>query len=92
MDTPKSAPKIRDAPAVSHHRGDLHTVTNALGHVTTVEAYDPHGRPTRVLDPNGVATEHTYDQRGRVTETRVAAGTPDEAVTRKKQDTHNFFS
>ena len=39
---PKSAPKIRDAPDGSHRRGDLHTATNALGHVTTVQFEDTH--------------------------------------------------
>ena len=35
-------PKIRDALDGSHRRGDLHTATNALGHVTTVQFEDTH--------------------------------------------------
>jgi YD repeat-containing protein len=30
--------------------GDLNTVTNALGHVTSITAYDAHGRPTSITD------------------------------------------
>lgn len=39
--------------------GQLRQVTNALGHVTTYEAYDAHGRLTRMTDPNGRVTKGT---------------------------------
>ena len=52
-------------------RGNVRTTTNALGHVTTFHAYDVDGQPTRVSDPNGVATTMTYDVRGRL-KTRTA--------------------
>jgi RHS repeat-associated protein len=47
-----------------YRKGDLHTVTNALGHVTTHARYDRAGRLTRSLDANGVATELVYHPRG----------------------------
>ena len=46
--------------------GQLHTVTNPVGHVVTFNAYDPHGNPTRITDANGIATELVYDQRQRL--------------------------
>ena len=53
--------------------GQLATVTNALGQVTTYSAYDANGRPTSIIDPNGVATTLTYNFRGQVT-SRTQAG------------------
>jgi RHS repeat-associated protein len=46
--------------------GNLISVTNALGHVTTYSAYDAHGRAGRITDPSGVVTEFAYDVRGRL--------------------------
>jgi len=46
------------------HHGDLQSVTDALGHVTTYASYDGAGRVTRVIDPNGVITDLTYTPRG----------------------------
>lgn len=45
---------------------DLHTVTDALGHVTTVTQYSAAGFPTSVTDMNGVVTTLGYDPRGRL--------------------------
>jgi RHS repeat-associated protein len=47
--------------------GQLEALTNALGHVTTFDAYDDHGRLLQTTDANGVETEYVYDLRGRVT-------------------------
>ncbi len=47
-------------------RGRLATVTNPLGHVTEITAYNADGAPVAIVDPNGVATTFTYDLRGRV--------------------------
>ncbi|HZR34508.1 MAG TPA: RHS repeat-associated core domain-containing protein, partial [Nevskia sp.] len=44
--------------------GQIHTVTDALGHVTTVNSYDGSGRPLQVTDPNGLLTTLTYTPRG----------------------------
>jgi YD repeat-containing protein len=47
--------------------GQLESVTNSLGHVTNFDDYDDHGRLLEMIDPNGVVTEYTYDERGRTT-------------------------
>lgn len=44
--------------------GQLKKVTNALGHITTFDTYDSHGRVTQLTDPNGLITTYTYDNRG----------------------------
>jgi RHS repeat-associated protein len=46
--------------------GNLLTVTNALGHVTTFAGHDANGRPASMTDPNGVVTEFLYDPLGRI--------------------------
>lgn len=55
----------------THHVGDLHTVSNALGHVTTFSAYDANGRLLSLTDPNGLVISFAYDTRGRLTEKTV---------------------
>ena len=47
--------------------GELETVTNALGQVTTYDSYDADGRPLTITDPNGTVTTLAYDARGRLT-------------------------
>jgi RHS repeat-associated protein len=56
-------------------RGNLASVTNALGQVMQYAAYDPMGRVTEVVDPNGVITAFTYDPRGRMTSKSVGGET-----------------
>lgn len=46
--------------------GQLASVTNALGHETTFDLYDAHGRLLEMADANNVVTEYTYDLRGRL--------------------------
>jgi RHS repeat-associated protein len=46
--------------------GQLATVTDAVGHVTTYTTYNAHGQPLTITDPNGVVTTLTYDARRRV--------------------------
>ncbi|MBS4051171.1 MAG: RHS domain-containing protein, partial [Methylomonas sp.] len=55
----------------NHHPGDLHTVSNALGHVTTFTDYDANGRLLRLVDPNGLIIGFAYDPRGRLTQKTV---------------------
>ncbi|MDO0818604.1 RHS repeat-associated core domain-containing protein [Xanthomonas campestris] len=59
-----------------HRVGDLLQITNALGQNTTYASYDSNGRPARVIDLNGVATDFSYSPRGWVTSqvTRSAVG------------------
>lgn len=47
-----------------HRAGDLFQATDAAGHVTTVLAYDRHGRPMRQRGANGVITDVSYTERG----------------------------
>ncbi|MBL8299700.1 MAG: RHS repeat protein [Rhodanobacteraceae bacterium] len=66
-------------------KGDLAAVTNARGHTFSVNAYDAAGRAVALTDENGVASQISYDARGRLTARRVrgvdAAGA-DDRVTR----------
>lgn len=65
-----------------HRRGDLHTVTNALGHVTTHARYDRAGRLTRSIDANGVVTELSYHPRSWLLSRTVKGATAaDDATT-----------
>ncbi|HYE86061.1 MAG TPA: hypothetical protein VEA16_06885, partial [Vicinamibacterales bacterium] len=61
----------------TYRRGDLHTVSDALGHVTTFLAYDGAGRAKQVRDSNGTVTTLGYDIRGRLVSRslRAADGT-----------------
>ncbi len=59
--------------------GQLSSVTNALGQVTTYDSYDANGRLQQMTDPSGLKTNYTYDPRGRVgsvTQTPGATQTP----------------
>jgi RHS repeat-associated protein len=46
--------------------GQLRSLTNAAGHVTTFDSYDAAGRLLQMTDPNGLVTTYQYDPRGRV--------------------------
>jgi YD repeat-containing protein len=47
--------------------GNLTSVTNAEGHVTSLSDYDANGRVGRIVDPNGLVTHLTYSPRGWLT-------------------------
>src|SRR5262249_54392508 len=51
--------------------GQVQTVTNAAGQVTTYNTYNGYGQPLTITDPNGVVTTLTYDARQRVTSRQV---------------------
>jgi RHS repeat-associated protein len=53
--------------------GQVQTVTNALGHLTTYNTYNAHGQPLTITDPNGVVTTLTYDARQRLTSRTVGS-------------------
>ncbi len=55
--------------------GQVHTVTDANGKVTTYNTYNAHGQPLTITDPNGVVTTLTYDSRLRVTSRQVSTET-----------------
>jgi YD repeat-containing protein len=44
--------------------GNLQTITNAAGQVTTLSNYDLNGRVGTITDPNGLVTSLTYYPRG----------------------------
>lgn len=52
-------------------RGNLASVTDALGHTTQVSAYNAHGQALSIVDPNGRTTVLTYDARQRLTSSAV---------------------
>jgi YD repeat-containing protein len=47
-------------------RGEIETITNAAGHVTTITAYNANGQPLSITDPNGLVTTLAYDVRQRL--------------------------
>jgi len=73
-----------DAAGCAYRRGDLWTVTDALGHVAEVVRYDGAGRPLSIKDPNGVTTDLAYTPRGWLAELRVRGAV--DAVTRYDYD------
>ncbi|MBI3041815.1 MAG: RHS repeat protein [Betaproteobacteria bacterium] len=52
-------------------RGQIETITNALGHLTRITEYNAHGQPLAIMDPNGLVTNLTYDERLRLTSRNV---------------------
>ncbi len=51
--------------------GNVASITNALGHVTQITAYNAHGQPLTIVDPNGLTTTLGYDARERLTSRNV---------------------
>jgi RHS repeat-associated protein len=60
---------------------NLNQVTNALSQVTKITAIDSSGRPTKIVDPNSVETDLTYDTNGRLQTAVRAVGTSLAATT-----------
>ncbi len=58
-------------------RGNVATITNALGHVTQISTYNAHGQPLEVVDPNGLTTQLAYDSRQRLTARNVGGEVTD---------------
>jgi YD repeat-containing protein len=61
--------------AACYQAGDLHTVTDPQGHVTTIASYDGAGRITRTTDANGINTDLTYTPRGWLASRSVGGAT-----------------
>jgi YD repeat-containing protein len=61
-DTTTYAYYLTDTASSQH--GDLKSVTDPLGHVTTYLTYDGAGRVETLQDPNGVVTTLSYTPRG----------------------------
>jgi len=47
-------------------RGQLQSMTNVLGQITTYDRYNHHGQLEKMTDPNGLITTNTYDARQRL--------------------------
>ena len=63
--------------------GNMATLTNAVGQVTTFNTYDANGRLTLMTDPNGSTTAMTYASRGwLLTSVVTAAGSSESQTTR----------
>jgi RHS repeat-associated protein len=55
--------------------GQVRTVTDAAGNVTTYNTYNAHGQPLTITDPNGVLTTLSYDTRQRLLSRSVGGET-----------------
>jgi RHS repeat-associated protein len=51
--------------------GQVNTVTNAAGQITTYNTYNAHGQPLTITDPNGTVTTLAYDLRQRLSSRQV---------------------
>jgi RHS repeat-associated protein len=51
--------------------GQINTIKDALGHVTTFNTYDANGRPLKITDPNGLVITLTYSPRGWLTSRKL---------------------
>ncbi len=60
-------------PVEGGKRGQLQSVTNALGQTTTFDDYDAGHRLLQSTSPDNVVTTYSYDTRGRVLSVEVAA-------------------
>jgi RHS repeat-associated protein len=56
-------------------RGNVATISNALGQVTSISAYNAHGQPLTIVDPNGLTTTLAYDARLRLASRSVGGET-----------------
>lgn len=61
--------------SVTGCRGQVQTIINAAGHVTTIAEYNGHGQPLKIVDPNGLVTTLRYDGRMRLTSRSVGGET-----------------
>ena len=62
--------------ATGEECGQLQSVTNALGQLTSFDSYNVHGQATRVTDANGVVTTLSFDSRQRMTDRCVGGELP----------------
>ena len=54
-------------------RGQVASVTNALGHATDITHYNAHGQPEEIYDANDLVTTLAYDNRQRLTTKTVGS-------------------
>jgi RHS repeat-associated protein len=70
-----------DSPSGDYRAGDLASITNALGQITQIAQYDGNGRVKKMIDPNGLETIMTLDQRDLLRTRQVGAGLVHENTT-----------
>ncbi|WP_296280514.1 RHS repeat-associated core domain-containing protein [Pseudoxanthomonas sp.] len=61
--------------------GNLTSMSNGLGHLTTWSDHDGLGLPGRVIDPNSLSTRYTWDALGRNLTTKVESSSGDKIWT-----------
>jgi RHS repeat-associated protein len=54
-------------------QGNLKTIADALGHVTTITSYNADGQPLAIRDANRLVTTFQYDPRGKVIVSKVGS-------------------
>jgi RHS repeat-associated protein len=74
----------------AYRHGDLKSVTDPLGHVTTFSTYDAAGRPTREVDPNGTVIDLGYTVRGWLASRTVRANADGSASTADATTTYTY--
>ncbi|WP_166888591.1 RHS repeat-associated core domain-containing protein [Massilia sp. CCM 8734] len=72
--------------SASHRPGDLASVRNGVGEVTTYLAYSEEGLPTKIAHPNGRIVESEYDPRQRLISSTVRAASTQAETTRYEYD------
>jgi YD repeat-containing protein len=73
--------------AADHLPGDLRSITNPAGQVTSYLSYDRNGRNLRSVEPNGATTDNTYTARGWLnTESVTAASGGTALITTRGYD------
>jgi YD repeat-containing protein len=70
---PSTAFTGTDPNAVGNTVGDLQSITNPAGFVTTFNSYDKTGRVLKTTDPKGIVTDMTYTPRGWVSTVATTA-------------------
>jgi YD repeat-containing protein len=75
-----------DPNAVGHTIGDLQSITNPAGHITTFDSYDKTGRILQTTDPKGVVTVMSYTPRGWISTVTTTAPGQTARTTRYSYD------
>ncbi|MCE3605429.1 DUF6531 domain-containing protein [Massilia sp. P8910] len=72
--------------SASHHPGDLASVRNGIGEVTSYLEYSEDGLPTKIALPNGHSVESEYGLRQRLISSTIRAASGQAETTRYEYD------